>query len=329
MNVLAMFYDGGSMRETLLFDNLHNHIHVTENNSLMSHANLSGLAAFHTIATHCSFRKAALEMGVSASALSHNMRTLEEQLGVRLLHRTTRSVSLTEAGRALLEQLQPALVNIQVALDGINDFRISPRGTLRLTVPPDAGRFLLAPKLSGFFTRYPDINVELISDDSLQDIVSGRFDAGIRCVETLPQDMIAIPLGGQQQFVVVASPTYYAAHGTPVSPQDLGTHECICWRFPNGEMYRWEFEYDEQPFAVGVQGRLTANDPNLMREAARQGLGLAYLLRQHVEEDLQRGTLVQVLEKYCPAGSGFFLYHPSRKQMSASLRAFIDYWKAC
>ena len=315
------------MQQVVLFDKLHNHIHVAENNSPMSHANLSGLAAFHTIAIHGSFRKAALELGVSASALSHAMRLLEEQLGVRLLHRTTRHVSLTEAGQALLEQLEPALLGIQAALDGINDFRTSPRGTLRLTVPPDAARFLLAPKLSGFFSQYPDINVELISDDNLQDIVAGRFDAGIRCEETLPQDMIALPLGGQQQFVVVASPAYCAMHGIPASPQELGTHECICWRFPNGEMYRWEFEHDGEPFAVGVQGRLTANDPNLMLEAARQGLGLAYLLRQHVDEGLQRGTLVQVLAEYCPAGSGFFLYYSSRKQMSASLRAFIDYWR--
>lgn len=315
------------MRQTLLFDNLHNRIHVAENNSSMNQSNLSGLAAFHTIATHRSFRKAALELGVSASALSHTLRTLEEQLGVRLLHRTTRSVSLTEAGQTLLEQLQPALLGIQTALDMINDFRSSPRGTLRLTVPPDAARFLLAPKLAGFFAQYPDIKVELISDDNLQDIVANRFDAGIRCEESLPQDMIALPLGGQQQFVAVAAPAYCARRGIPASPQELSEHECICWRFPNGEMYRWEFEQDGEPLAVGVQGQLTANDPNLMLEAARQGLGLAYLLRQHVEEDLQRGTLVQVLAEYCPAGSGFFLYYPSRKQMSASLRAFIDYWR--
>lgn len=310
-----------------MFDNLHNHAFVTEKYSSMSRPSLPDLAAFTAVATHRSFRKAALELNVSASALSHTLRTLEEQLGVRLLHRTTRSVAPTEAGQALLERLLPALNDIHVALDGINDFRASPRGTLRLSVPPDAARYVLAPKLAGFLARYPDISIELISDDHLLDIVSGGFDAGIRFPESLPQDMVAIPLGGRQQFVVVASPAYCAAHGMPATPQDLGAHECIRRRFTKGEIYRWEFECDSKTLAVEVKGHLTANDSNLMLEAARQGLGYAYLLRQHVLADIHAGTLIQVLADWCPAGSGFYLYYPSRKQTSASLQAFINYWR--
>ena len=293
----------------------------------MSRPSLPDLTAFQVIATHRSFRKAALELGVSASALSHTIRHIEEQLDVRLFHRTTRSVALTEVGQALLARLQPALWDIQDALDSVNAFRETPRGTLRLNVPPDAARFLFAPKLAGFLATYPDVQLELISDDHLLDIVASGFDAGIRCLETLPQDMVAIPLGKKQRFVVVASPAFCTQYGIPQTPWELTQFECIRRRFPNGENYRWEFARDGQTYAVDVRGRLAANDSNIMREAALQGLGFAYLLEPQVTDALQSGQLLQVLADYCPADTDFFLYYPSRKQLSASLRALIAYWK--
>lgn len=310
-----------------LFDNLHNPAHVNEKISVMPRPSLPDLTAFQVIATHRSFRKAATELGVSASALSHTMRGLEEQLGVRLLHRTTRSVALTEAGQALLARLQPALWEIQDALDSVNAFRETPRGTLRLNVPSDAARFLLAPKLAGFLATYPDVQLELISDDHLLDIVAHGFDAGIRCQETLPQDMVAIPFGQNQRFVVVASPAFCAQYGVPQTPPELMQFACIRRRFPNGELYHWEFARGLETCAVNVQGSFTASDSYVMREAALQGLGFAYLLEQHVTDDVKNGRLVQVLADYCPADAGFFLYYPSRKQLSASLRALIAYWK--
>ena len=315
------------MQHAGLFDNLHNLKCVSENNSTMSRPSLPDLTAFHAIALHGSFRKAALELGVSASALSHTIRHIEEQLDVRLFHRTTRSVALTEVGQALLARLQPALWDIQDALDSVNAFRETPRGTLRLNVPPDAARFLFAPKLAGFLAAYPDVQLELISDDHLLDIVASGFDAGIRCLETLPQDMVAIPLGKKQRFVVVASPAFCTQYGIPQTPWELTQFECIRRRFPNGENYRWEFARDGQTYAVDVRGRLAANDSNIMREAALQGLGFAYLLEQQVAADVQSGQLLQVLADYCPADTDFFLYYPSRKQLSASLRALIAYWK--
>ena len=316
------------MQHTGLFDNLHNPAHVNEKISVMSRPSLPDLTAFQVIATHRSFRKAALELGVSASALSHTIRHIEEQLGVRLLHRTTRSVALTEAGQALLARLQPALWEIQEALDSVNAFRETPRGTLRLNVPSDAARFLLAPKLAGFLATYPDVQLELISDDHLLDIVAHGFDAGIRCQETLPQDMVAIPFGQNQRFVVVASPGFCKQYGIPQTPPELAQFECIQRRFPNGELYRWEFAREQETYVIDVRGRLTASDSNVMRAAALQGLGLAYLLEQHVTEDIKNDRLVQVLADYCPADGGFFLYYPSRKQLSTSLRALIDYWRS-
>lgn len=293
----------------------------------MSRPSLPDLSAFQAIATHRSFTKAAVELGVSASALSHSLRSMEEQLGVRLLHRTTRSVALTEAGQALLERLQPALRDIHDALDGVNAFRDTPRGTLRLNVPSDAARFLLAPQLAGFLAAYPQVQLEVISDDHLLDIVAHGFDAGVRCQETLAQDMVAIPFGQLQRFAVVASPAFCQQYGVPQTPLDLLQLECIRRRFPNGELYRWEFAQGAQTYTVEVQGRLTVSDSIVMREAALQGLGFAYLLEQHITDDVQHGRLVQVLADYCPADTAFFLYYPSRKQLSSSLRALIDYWK--
>lgn len=292
----------------------------------MKPVSLADLASFKVIAAQRSFRKAALELGVSPSALSHTMRQLETQLGVRLLQRTTRSVAVTEAGEALLARLKPALLEIEQALETINDYRSTPRGSLRLSVPPDVPCLVLVPYLTEFLRLYPDIQLEIISSDQLLDIVEQGFDAGIRYHERLQADMVAVPFCSQQ-FVVVAAPTYLAKYGIPSYPNDLLQHECIRWRFSNGELYRWQFRQDDQVLEVEVSGHLTTNHPSLIIAAAHQGLGCAYLLKSQVQDDLRTGRLVQVLETFTQFNSQLFLYHPSRKQQSASLSAFIDFWR--
>lgn len=295
----------------------------------MSLPSLNDLVVFQTIARVKSFRQAALELGVSASALSHTMRHLEEQLGIRLLQRTTRSVALTQAGAILLEQLNPAFEQIAQALDHLNEFRSTPQGSLRLNVPANVAQVFLAPQLSGFLKQYPEIKLEIVCEDGLVDIVAAGFDAGIRFEESLQQDMIALALVQKLEFVVVAAPDYLAQRGIPQSPQALVQHECLRWRFSNGESYAWEFVEDGQISEVSVRGGFSSNDSIMLLEAARQGLGLglAYLFKAQVEQDLQEGRLVSVLAEYCPKNFNLFLYYPSRKQQSTCLKAFIDYWR--
>ena len=287
---------------------------------------LNDLVAFRTVARLKSFRRAALELEVSASALSHALRHLEEQLGIRLLQRTTRSVSLTEAGQALLAQVQPALQQIDQALDGLNAFRATPRGTLRLNVPTNVAQFILAPHLALFLQQYPDIQLEIVCEDALIDIVAAGFDAGIRFEEKLQQDMIAIPLIQNLPMVMVAAPSYLQQHGTPQIPHDLTQHQCLRWRFSNGEYYHWELMDTGKLIEIAVQGRFASNDAVMLIAAARQGLGLAYLFKAQVEADLAQGSLVAVLHEYYAQNFNLFLYYPSRKQ-SASLKAFIEYWR--
>ena len=259
-------------------------------------------------------------------SLSHTMRHLEEQLGIRLLQRTTRSVALTQAGAILLEQLNPAFEQIAQALDHLNEFRSTPQGSLRLNVPANVAQVFLAPQLSGFLKQYPEIQLEIVCEDGLVDIVAAGFDAGIRFEESLQQDMIALALVQKLEFLVVAAPDYLAQRGIPQSPQALVQHECLRWRFSNGESYAWEFVEDGQISEVSVRGGFSSNDSIMLLEAARQGLGLAYLFKAQVEQDLQEGRLVSVLAEYCPKNFNLFLYYPSRKQQSTCLKAFIDYW---
>lgn len=293
----------------------------------MSRPPLNDLATFQTIARLKSFRKAAVTLGVSASALSHAMRNLEEQVGLRLLQRTTRSVALTEAGQTLLEQLQPALQQIEQALDKLNDYRATPRGSLRLNMPANVAQSVLAPHLASFLKQYPEIQLEVVCEDGLIDIVAAGFDAGIRFEESLQQDMIALPLVSHLPFAVVASPDYLQTHGTPQTPQDLHQHHCLGWRFSNGEHYQWELMEQGRILTLGVHGHFASNDAVLLLEAARQGLGIAYLFKAQVEHDLKQGTLIQLLTDYCPNNFKLFLYYPNRKQ-SASLKAFIEYWRS-
>lgn len=290
----------------------------------MSKAPLPDLISFATVARLRSFRRAAAELGVSPSALSHALRGLEERLGVRLLNRTTRSVTPSEAGQRLLARLSPALRDIDDALEDINDFRATPVGTLRLNVPRSAAHMLLAPLVSRFLAAYPQMRVELITDDSLIDIVAAGYDAGVRFGESLQGDMVAVPLGPPQRLAVVASPKYLKQHGVPKTPHDLAAHNCIRHRFPGGRLYHWEFERAGVALPMEVDGSLTLGEQELMLRAAEDGVGIACVFEGQAQSRLAARRLRRVLEDWCAPMPGFYLYYPSRRQMPAGLRAFVD-----
>lgn len=287
--------------------------------------NLSHLAAFAAVARHASFRKAGAELTLSTSAISYAIRGLEERLGVMLFHRTTRSVSLTEAGQRLLERLQPALRDVGDALEEMNDFRAHPAGTLRLNMPRSAGQLLLPPLLPGFLATYPDIHFEAVDDDGLIDIVAGGYDAGIRFHESVPEDMIAIPFGGMQKGACVASPDYLARHGVPLHPYDLMQHDCIRFRFSSGRIYKWEFEQGDTKLELDVRGRCTFGDLCVSIDAALAGVGLTLVLDDQIDDYVREGKLVRVLEDWCPPYPGFMLYYPRQRRVTSALRAFIEY----
>jgi DNA-binding transcriptional LysR family regulator len=285
---------------------------------------LTDLAAFAAVASQRSFRRAAIDLGLSPSALSHAIRGLEERLGVRLLHRTTRSVAPTEAGERLLARLGPALGEIGAAVDSVNQFRERPIGTLRLNVPRSAALLLLKPLMAKYLNANPEMRLEIAIDDVRVDLVERGFDAGIRFGEHLERDMVAVPIGRKPRFSIVASPDYVAAHGRPLTPHDLQQHDCIRLQFPNGVSYRWEFEKDGRALEIEVDGRLALHDQEMTIQAALDGLGIAFTFEEFSVPHIQEGRLVRLLEDWCPPLPGFFLYYPSRRQMPAGLRAFID-----
>lgn len=288
---------------------------------------LSDLAALAAIATHRSFRKAADELGLSPSTLSHMIRSLEASMGVRLLHRTTRSVSTTEAGERLVARLQPVLRDLDLALEEINLFRDQPSGTLRINAGEEAARLLLSSVAPQFLQRYPEMSLDVVTDGRLIDIVAEGFDAGVRLGEAVPQDMIAVRFGGNLRFVAVASPTYLAAHPAPVAPDDLQEHACIRQRLPSGKLYRWEFEKRGQELSVDVPGKLTLDHSRLMAEAAADGMGIAYVPDRVAQAHLDDGRLVTVLSDWCPKIPGLFLYYPGNRHVPAGLKAFIEVLK--
>lgn len=290
----------------------------------MPQPNLSHLAIFAAIAHSGSFQKAAAETGVSTSAVSHAIRGLEERLGVSLFHRTTRSVSLTDAGQRLLERLQPALRDVAGALEEMNDFRSTPTGTLRINIPRVASPLVIAPMMRRFLATYPDIHLEIIEQDAMVDIVAAGFDAGIRFEDTVPEGMVGVRIGGPRRFAVVGSPDYFQRHGIPVHPDELERHESIRYRFASGRLYKWEFARGDDNIEVDVKGRLTVADQALALLGALDGIGLAFVVEEMAWEDLQRGRLVSVLADWCPAVIGLMIYYPRQRQMSSALRAFID-----
>ena len=294
----------------------------------MARVDSSDLAGFLAIARHRSFKAASVELGVTPSALSHALRTVEERLGLRLLNRTTRSVALTEAGERLFSRISPAFRDIEDALEDLNTFRGKPAGTLRINSARQSARLVLIPIITKFLKAYPDIRVDLVINDALVDVVSAGFDAGVRFGETIAADMIAVPVGPRHRFAVVGSPGYFKMHKAPVTPHDLSKLPCIRYRFSSGAMYRWEFERGGIELDIEVDGPLTLGDQDLMLEAALDGAGLAYVFEAQAEQLIARRKLVRVLADWCPAYPGFFLYYPSRRQVPAALRAFIDFSRA-
>jgi DNA-binding transcriptional LysR family regulator len=285
---------------------------------------LHDLAAFRAIVAHRSFRRAADELGLSPSTLSHMMRALETRLGVRLLHRTTRSVAPTQAGEQLAAQLTPILHDLDGALAGVTMFAGQLSGRLRINASEPAARLLLRSVVPAFLRRYPEMSLDLVTEGRLVDIVAEGFDAGVRLGEAVPQDMIAVRFGGSLRFVVVAAPSYLADHTAPQTPDDLRLHACIRVRLPSGKPYRWEFEQHGQKLTVDVPGPLTLDNPELMLEAASAGLGLAFVSDRSALPFIERGALVTLLNDWCPPIPGLFLYYPGRRHVPPGLRAFMD-----
>ncbi len=285
---------------------------------------LSVLSAFLTVAEERSFTRAAKRLGVSTSALSHAMRGLEERFGVRLLARTTRSVAPTDAGEQLLARLRPALGEIRGALDVLSELRGRPAGTVRLVVSPLATTTVLAPKLGQFAREYPDVVLDITTDENRIDLVAGRFDAGIHLGEFIDQDMLAIRVSPDLRPAIVGSLPYFESRGKPKTPRDLLDHRCINVRHGSGSIYRWEFEKGKQSLAVGVAGPLVVDDVELSIQAAIDGVGLAFVDDDRVAGHLASGALVRVLEDWCQPFAGFFLYYTSRRQLPPALSALIE-----
>ena len=284
----------------------------------------SALDAFVAVARHRSFRRAALERGVSPSALSHVIRGLEQTLGVRLFNRTNRSIRITPAGEHLLKRVGPALGDITEAIEQVGLFKDRPAGTLRLNVPRNAAELVIRPMMGRFLAAYPEIRLEVVTDDELVDIVAGGFDAGIRAGQHLAQDMILVPVGPPLRFAVVGAAAYFATRDKPRVPQDLHDHACIGRRYPSGALYAWAFAGGGKEMQVEVSGPLIADDRSLIIAAALDGVGLAHIHEALVADHIGQGELVRVLEDWCPVLPQFFLYYPGRRQMPAPLRAFVD-----
>ena len=293
----------------------------------MGRPTLNDLQAFATVAGYRSFRKAGDVLGVSRSALSHALLGLERNLGVRLLNRTTRSVSATDAGARLLARLGPVLRDLDAALDTLAEVRGGPSGTLRINANKAAARLLLRKVIPRFLARYPDVELDLVSAGRLVDIVEQGFDAGVRLGEAVPRDMIAIKIDSDIRFLAVAAPSYLAGRIAPRTPDDLRHHRCIRQRLPSGKRYRWEFSKRGKEMTADVPGALTLDDNDLMIEAAAAGHGIAYVPESAVRPMLDAGQLLTVLEDWCPWIAGLTLYYPGHRHVPAALRAFIDVLK--
>jgi DNA-binding transcriptional LysR family regulator len=291
----------------------------------MQKRDLADLQSFLVVARERSFTKAAAKLGVSQSALSHTLRELEERLGLRLLTRTTRSVAPTEVGERLLKTVGPRLEEIEAELGSLSALRGKPAGTIRITAGEHAAQTVLWPKLSKLLPQYPDIKLELIVDYGLRDIVTDRYDAGVRTGEQIAKDMIAVPIGPDMRMVVVGAPSYFAKRPRPKQPRDLTAHTCINLRLPTyGSTYAWEFERDGREMKVHVEGQLTFNNLALRIEAALAGYGLAYLPEDQVRAHIAQGRLVRVLADWCPPYPGYHLYYPSRRQPTSAFSLVVD-----
>jgi DNA-binding transcriptional LysR family regulator len=291
----------------------------------MTRAPLADLNAFVAVARERSFTRAAAHLGVSASALSQTIRGLEERLGMRLLTRTTRSVALTDVGERLIATIGPHLEGIETGLAALSELRDRPAGRIRITAVDHAAETILWPALSKFLSDYPDVHVELTVDNTLRDIVSERFDAGIRMGERVARDMIAVRIGPDIRMAAVATAAYFASRGKPKTPRDLAAHNCINLRMPTlGGVYAWEFEKKSREIAVRVEGQLTVNDIAVIKQAALNGMGIAFMPEDIAQPHIDAGELVRVLADWTPPFSGYHLYYPSRRQQSPAFTALVD-----
>lgn len=285
---------------------------------------MNDLQSFVTVAEEKSFTRAATKLGISPSALSHAMRTLEARLGVRLLARTTRSVSTTDAGERLLTTLRPAFEDIATGLSALGALREKPSGNVRITTCKHAASSVLMPVVPAFLDAHPDVRVEIAIDDPLTDIVATRYDAGIRWPDKIEKDMVAVTVGPPIQLAVVGSPAYFAKHPPPKTPRDLQRHRCINYRNPStGALHSWELERDGRVTHVKVDGQLIGNDGELTLRAAVDGVGLAMYYEDEVAPLVEAGRLMRVLTKWCPPLPGYQLYYPSRRHVPPALAALI------
>ncbi len=291
----------------------------------MRRQNINDLLAFLAVAKDRSFTKSAAKLGVSPSALSHTIRRLESRLGLRLLTRTTRSVSPTEAGERLLQTVGPWIEEIEGELEALSELREKPAGTIRITAGDHPAHSVLWPKLAKLLPKYPDIKVEVTVDNSLTDIVAQRYDAGVRLGEQVAKDMIAVRIGPDVRFVVVGAKSYFAKHSAPKRPQDLIGHTCVNYRLaPQGGLYAWDFEKDGRELKVRVEGQLVFNGVFQVLDAALAGFGLAYVPEDLAQPYLAKGRLKRVLEDWCPPYSGYHLYYPSRRQPTPAFALLVD-----
>ena len=285
---------------------------------------LSLLSAFLTVAEERSFTRAAKQLNISTSGLSHAIRRLEEQIGVRLLTRTTRSVSPTEAGEQLLAHLRPALVDIRGTLTTLSGLQTKPIGRVRLLCPRLAAKTVLAPKLGPFARQYPEVVLDVTTDDNRVDLVAAGFDAAIHFGEYIAQDMVAVRVSADIQHAIVGAPSYFESHPTPTSPRDLLKHRCINFRHRGESIYKWELDKGDESVAIAVSGSLVLDDEDLVIQAALDGAGLALVADNRAMPHLSDGALIRVMEDWTPPFPGFFLYYPHRKQQPAALAAVID-----
>lgn len=283
------------------------------------------LEAAVAVARRRSFRAASADLSISPTALSQTIAGLEARLGVRLFNRTTRSVAPTEAGEQFLAEIEPAVGTINHAVEAVNNYRDQPAGTLRINCSVGAARRILSPIILEFLRRYPDIQLDLVTEDRPIDVVAEGFDAGIRPGDMVPKDMIAVRLEPKQGFAVVGSPAYFEGRAVPGVPQDLLQHVCIRARMPSGSMYRWEFEQDGRELTLDVPGQLTLDDAGLMLEAVLAGTGLAYMADWWINAKVSEGKLRRVLNSFTPSSPGLCLYYPSRHYQPAGLRALVAF----
>lgn len=289
----------------------------------MARHSLIELEAVLAIARRGSFRAAALELGISTTALSNAIGKLERELGIRLFNRTTRSVSLTDAGRTFVDQVGPALDNIQQAMSAARSQQETPSGTLRINAFATAAREILSPLILAFLRRYPQVHIDLVTEGRLVDVVGEGFDLGIRSRDLVPSDMIAIPLGQVRRFAVAASPSYFQSNAIPRVPSDLLAHACIRVRLPDGALYRWHFEKQGQVAQIDVRGPITLDEASLSRMAALESVGIGFFMEADVREDIAAGRLVQVLRDWTPPLAPLSLYYPNRRNPSAAFKAFV------